>query len=510
MKILSAAQLKLLDSYTVENNNITSIDLMERAALHCVKWIEERYDKKNKFQLFCGLGNNGGDGLAIARNLLEKNYQVEVFVIKHSDKYSENFIINFDRLKAIKNDKLILCEITSFDQLNGILNLTTESVLIDAIFGNGLNKTVGGFVAEIISFINTILLPVISIDIPSGLYCDKLNEATDPIIRANYTITFQFPKLSFMFVESSRYIGVFTILDIGLNSGFLSQISTSNFFITKTDILSFMKVRNRISHKGNFGHALIVSGSYGNMGAAVLSSKACLRVGVGLLTVHVPKRGVNVIQNSVHEAMVSIDNEEAFVANNIRLEKYNAIGVGPGLGMEKQTQNALKLIIQNTHVPVVFDADAINILAENKTWLSFIKPDSIFTPHPKEFERLVGKSRNSEERLILQKNFSIKYSSYVVFKGAHTTISCPNGDVFFNSTGNPGMATAGSGDVLTGIITSLLAQGYTSLQSSIFGVYLHGLSGDFASQEKSEESIIASDIVENISEGFKFLWSNKE
>jgi len=506
MKIFDVNQIRDADKFTIEHEPISPVDLMERAAMSCVNWIVERFDTKTKFSIVCGIGNNGADGLAIARLLTEKNYKVNVIVIKFSDKESDEFKINLLRLHNLK--KVAIQEIKKFTDLdiNSFEVDGNSGVIIDSILGSGLNKPAEGLIAEVIKFLNhSFTSAIISIDLPSGLYADQLNDKKDFIVKATFTLTFQFPKLSFMFPETVEYIGEFSVLDIGLHPGYTNRTQTKNYFITKNDVHIFLKTRSKIAHKGNYGHALIVAGSYGKMGAAVLSAKACLRTGVGLLTVHIPKSGYEILQTSLPEAMVDVDSEGNFITDNIRIEKYNAIGVGPGIGIEKQTQNVVKLLIQNTKVPIVFDADAINNISENKTWLSFVPADSVFTPHAKEFERLAGKTENSVERLKMQREFSIKYAVYIVFKGAHTAISCPNGDVYFNSTGNPGMATAGSGDILTGIITSLMAQGYTSEQSCILGVYLHGLAGDFAAHNKSEESMIASDIIDHLSEAFKFL-----
>ena len=506
MKIFDVNQIREADKFTIEHEAIASIDLMERAATECVNWITERFNTKTKFTIVCGLGNNGGDGLAIARLLSERNYKVKVAVIRYSEKESDDFKINLQRLKDI--EKVSIKEIKKTSELNSFFSGEEEKrgIIIDAIIGSGLNKPAEGLIAEAIKLINhSGFDEIVSIDIPSGLYCDQLNDAKDNIVKASYTLSFQFPKLSFMFTETAEYIGEFSILDIGLHPDYINHTQTRNYFITKNDVQFFLKTRSKIAHKGNFGHALLVAGTYGKMGAALLAAKACMRTGVGLLTVHIPKSGCEILQTSLPEAMLETDSEVNFISDNIRIEKYNAVGVGPGIGTEKQTQNVVKLLIQNATVPLVFDADAINNISENKTWLSFVPANSVFTPHPKEFERLAGKTENSLERLKMQKDFSIKYNVYVVLKGAHTAISCPNGDIYFNSTGNPGMATGGSGDVLTGIITSLMAQGYTSQQSCILGVYLHGLAGDFAAHEKSEEAMIASDIIEYLSEGFKFL-----
>jgi hydroxyethylthiazole kinase-like uncharacterized protein yjeF len=501
MKILSIAQIREADQYTIDKEPVSSIELMERAAIACVNWILERYDVQTEFKVICGQGNNGGDGLAIARLLVGRGYKAQVFIVNHSDKLAPDFVTNYERIRS-KNE---IVNVVSVESLQNKLQPTPNTIIIDAILGSGLNKPVAGLIADCIGFINRLSLPVISIDIPSGLYGDDLNDAASIIIKANFTLTFQFPKLSFMFTENAGYVGEFSVLDIGLHPDYIGQAPTKDHFITRNDVCTFLKTRSRIAHKGNFGHALLIAGSYGKMGAAVLSSKAGMRSGVGLLTVHIPKCGYEILQTSVPEVVVETDDEQNFISNAIKIEKYNAIGIGPGIGVEKETQNAVKLLIQNSSAPLVFDADAINIIAENKTWLSFIPANSIFTPHPKEFARLVGKAENSVERLQLQREFSFKYHCYIVLKGAHTSISCPDGSIFFNSTGNPGMATAGSGDVLTGIITSLLAQNYSAQQACVLGVYLHGLAGDFAAHAKSEESMIASNIIENLGEAFRFI-----
>jgi NAD(P)H-hydrate epimerase len=505
MKIIDVSQIRELDKFTIEHEPITSIDLMERAALRCVIWILQKYDERTRFTIICGQGNNGGDGLAIARLLADKNYSVQVLIIHHSEKYSADFTSNYERLKLNSKPNLSIQEIKNIEQLVDNFNIHQPNVLIDAIIGAGLNKTINGIIKDVIHFINSHYLPVISIDIPTGLFADMLNNPNDIILKATYTLSFQFPKLSFMFPENANYIGEFSILDIGLNNDYINHLPTKNFFIIKNDIRKFFKTRSKVAHKGNFGHALIIAGSYGKMGAAILSAKACMHSGAGLLSVHIPKCGYEILQTSLPEAMVNVDSENNFITDNIRLEKYNAIGIGPGIGTEKQTKNAIKLLIQNTTVPVVFDADALNIISENKTWLAFLPANSIFTPHLKEFERLAGKSENSVERLKLLREFSFKNRIYVVLKGAHSAIACPNGDMYFNSTGNPGMATGGSGDVLTGIITSFLAQSYTPKEACLLGVYLHGLAGDFALEKKSEESMISSDIIDGLSTGFNYL-----
>jgi len=506
MKILTIAQIREADAFTIKNEPIRSIDLMERASKACVQWLTDHFDKSFHFIVFSGMGNNGGDGLAIAR-LLSAKYKTEVFIIKHTDHSSPDF--NENRKKLVNSVKVKISEIKKTDDLKKIKlknDAVKNCVFIDAIFGSGLSKPISGIAAEVIEQINKHQGITIAIDIPSGLYGDEnINNIQKFIIHADYTLTFQFPKFSFLLPENDSYVGNWIVLPIGLHPDYIESVKTKNYLITEELIHSVFKKRNKFSHKGNYGHALLIAGSYGKIGAAVLGSKACLHSGAGLITVRVPKCGYEILQSTSPESMVDTDNCEEWFSGFIDISKYNAIAIGPGIGNHIETQNALKLLIQNSSVPLIFDADAINILAENKTWISFIPKNSVFTPHPKEFERLVGKTNNSVERIEKQREFSIKHHCYIVLKGAHTSVSCPNGSVYFNSTGNPGMATAGSGDVLTGIILGLLAQGYSSKNASIIGVYIHGLAGDFFCKENGMTSLIASDIISYLCHAFKIF-----
>lgn len=498
MKILTAQQIRGADQYTIEHEPISSIDLMERAAQRCLEWLMKRFDSTTHFSIFCGVGNNGGDGLAIARLLAQENYKVQVFVVEFSKSYSADFTTNLDRLGKTT------VGVEYLNETNTTVEITAQSIVVDAIFGSGLNKPVTGFVAEIIQQINQ--NTVVAIDIPSGMFSEN-NEGNDlkNVVKAAYTLTFQQPKLAMMFPQYVAAFGEIELIDIGLSADFIYQQETPYYFITKQDVKGLVLPRQKFSHKGTYGHALLIAGSLGKMGAAVLSSKACLRSGVGLLTVHVPTVGLPILQTAVPEAMCSVDEENNYFTAIKNTEKYQVIGVGPGIGLEKQTQNALKLLIQNTVLPMVVDADALNILAENKTWLSFLPNNSILTPHPKEFERLVGKWIGDEERLQLQRDFAVKHQLIVVLKGAYTAVALPNGNVHFNSSGNAGMATAGSGDVLTGIITSLLAQGYEPKHAALLGVYSHGVAGDLAKEQVGEISLIASDIVEQLPNAYGWL-----
>lgn len=501
MKILPIDKVREADAYTIEHEPVDSIDLMERAAKACVKWMTENLTHKDRIKIFCGLGNNGGDGLAIARLLAKKDYRVEVFIVRYGEHFSDDFNTNLDNLKY--QGKIKINEVDNVGQLP---EKPESDWIVDAIFGSGLSKPVTGFAGDIIRYINDSGAGIIAIDIPSGLFADASSvDSGGAIVQADYTLTFEFPKKAFMFAENLPYVKEWEIMTINLHPAFINQLEQTDYFMLKPDVEKLLKKRRKFDHKGRFGHALLIAGSYGKMGAAVLASEACMRAGAGLLTTHIPSRGYDIVQTAVPEVMASIDNSEYAFTEVPALQQYDAIGVGPGIGMARETQKALKLLIQNAGIPVLFDADAINILGENKTWLSFIPPGSVFTPHPGEFERLVGESSNAFERDQLQRNFSVKYQAYVILKGYASAITCPDGSCYFNSTGNPGMATGGSGDALTGVILGLLAQGYNSLQACLLGTYLHGLAGDLATEQLGYEASLASDIIGHIGHAYQLL-----
>jgi ADP-dependent NAD(P)H-hydrate dehydratase / NAD(P)H-hydrate epimerase len=498
MKILSVSQIREADTFTIAHEPVSSVDLMERAAAKCFSWLVQHYGRSKNYKIFCGTGNNGGDGLVIARMLAEKNVSVETFVVRFSESCSDDFLENLQRLSKIR--KIKISDIFSAKEIPSI---DKNDIIIDAIFGSGLSKPItAGIAHDVIDTINKSKAEVATVDIPSGLFGEDNSENSGTIIEARHTLTFQFPKLSFFYAGNEKYVGNWHVLPIGLHPEFIAKATATNYFVEEGDCRALIKPRQKFSHKGNFGHALLVCGSYGKMGAAMLAARACIKSGAGLVTSHIPQCGYEIMQSSVPEIMCSIDNDEHVISDNLDLKPYNAVGVGSGIGNDEKTRKALKLLIPNSGGPVVFDADAINILAENKTWLAFVPKKSIFTPHPKEFERLAGKSTNESERKRLQMEFSKKYGVYIVLKGAYTCISTPAGDCYFNSTGNPGMATAGSGDVLTGIITGLLVQGYTSFEASILGVYVHGLAGDLAAKRYGYEATTASEIINMLGKAF--------
>ncbi len=505
MKFFTTSQIAELDQYTIANEPIAAIDLMERASLQLAVWIEAHFETSQRIAVFAGPGNNGGDALAVSRLLAVKNYKVDVFIPDSGKKFTDSFLINLDRLKKQLGVKIInwsidepLPEIIGYD------------LILDGLFGSGLTRPLSGFPAQLVKHLNHSGLPIISIDMPSGLMGEDNNgNNPDAIIHASFTLTFQFPKLSFFFKENERFTGKWVVLPIGLHSAGIEQTETPWHYSDLKTMVSILKPREKFSHKGTFGHALLIAGSYGKMGAAVLSAKGCLRSGVGLLTIHIPKSGNQIVQISVPEAMVSLDKSENLISGIPNLSSFKAIGIGPGIGKANQTAIALELILENYHTPMVIDADAINILSENPEMIDLIPEGSILTPHPLEFERLSGHAASDFERLKLALNFAKIHRIVLVLKGTYTAIALPDGNCWFNITGNPGMATGGSGDVLTGVLTGLLAQGYTPAEAAILGVYLHGLSADLSVSDSgiSEESLLASDIADGLGLAFGFLKS---
>ncbi|HDJ34502.1 MAG TPA: NAD(P)H-hydrate dehydratase [Bacteroidetes bacterium] len=499
MKIFTSAQIREIDRYTMEHEPVASIDLMERAATRLFEWITRHYPSGTPFLLVAGPGNNGGDALALSRLLHGSGYRVEPVVADISGKFSDDCACNLNRLKKIPDLRIRVLK--KGEPLPSVSNRT---VIVDGLFGSGLARPLAGWPAELVKQMNKSGHEIISIDIPSGMYGEEpVDENRGPAVRARYTLSFQFPKLAFLLPENEEYTGEWKVLPIGLHPEIIEKTATPWHYVTAGEDRNMLHNRKKFSHKGHYGHALFIAGSAGKMGAAVLGARACLRAGVGLLTVHVPGAGRDILQTAVPEAMVSVDRSGEVFSEISETGGYDAVGVGPGLGTRQETAGALQGLLGSYHGPVVVDADAINILGKNRDWLGMLNEKTVLTPHPREFERITRRTENSLQRLELLRQFAGEYGVVVVLKGAYTAVARPDGQVFFNSTGNPGMATAGSGDVLTGIILSLLAQGYPAGKAATLGVYLHGLSGDLASRDSSQESLIAGDIIEYMGDAFK-------
>jgi len=501
MKILSGPKIKEADAFTILHEPISSIDLMERASSAFFSKFSELYFAPCKVSVFCGPGNNGGDGLAIARMLHLAKYDVSVYFLDIGGNFSDDFLINQQRMKELAPDRILyLNDITQFPIV------AKGEIIIDSLFGTGFSRTIDGLVAQVINGINDSENFIVSVDIPSGLFTDVQNENESRIIKATHTITFQLPKLSFFFCSNSSYTGEWHVLDIGLNKEYIDKAETRNFYIDQKLAQSILKPRQRCDHKGTYGHALTWAGSYGKIGAAQLCARACLNAGAGLTTAYIPSIGYSIFQTALPEIMVLTDANKDVLTQVPDVSKYNAIGIGPGIDKDVKTAQALsELLARAKDIPVVIDADALNIISENKNLLKSLPKHSILTPHPKEFERLTGPAKTDWERQEMASKFAQECNCVLVLKGAYTTVNLPNGKTYFNATGNPGMAKGGSGDALTGIITGLLAQKYSTEEAAILGVYIHGLAGDFAAKKKSSWSMTASDLIENLGEAFQTI-----
>lgn len=504
MKIFTGAQIRELDKYTIENEPIKSIDLMEMAARAVTRAITEMWDSEQPVVVFAGPGNNGGDALAVARMLSELQYQVDVYLFNITGKLSDDCAVNKQRLSTCRSIKSFTEVIDEFDPPT----LEADMLVVDGLFGSGLNKPLTGGFASLVKYVNQSPSTVVSIDLPSGLMTeDNTYNVRANIIQADVTLTLQQKKLSFLFPESRRFIGKLKVLDIRLSQEGMSK-TLSQYSILDADMLRpHLLYRDEFAHKGNMGNALIVAGSYGMAGAAVLSAKACLRSGVGKVYVRTPRKNCSILQMTVPEAVMCLDKDETCFTEAVDVTDYDALGIGPGLGQNETTAIAFITQIRRMQVPVVVDADGINILASHRAWLQQLPKEIIMTPHPKEFERLAGNHfSDSYERLSNARDMAERLQAYILLKGHNSALCLPDGNIVFNSTGNAGMATAGSGDVLTGIITGLLARGYKHADACMLGMYVHGLAGDLAAAETGMESLVASDIIRFLPAAFKSLY----
>lgn len=498
VKILKADQIKAWDQFTIQNEPISSIDLMERASEKCVDFILNSLDLNGPFTIVSGIGNNGGDGLAIARILHSKGYDIEVFVVGDVSNGSEDFNINLKRCQSL-NIKIQIYSQNDKIKFNG--------TIIDAIFGTGLSRVTDGLYRQAIDDINNSELKVVSIDLPSGLFCDLHTPNENPVVKAHHTLTFEVLKFAFLFAENQSRLGQVHVLPIGLSKSYLPTGNHHGFLLNKDFVRSKIKSANQFDHKGKNGHALLVAGSKNKMGAALLSATAALRSGLGLLTVHTVESGSVPLNTNCPEAMLSIDKSERFVSSVNDFSTYNSIGIGPGIGTEKMTADLVQQILYHYKGTLILDADALNVISENDDFKLLLNSNCILTPHVKEFDRLAGNSNNDFERHEKQLTFSKKFNCYVLLKGAYSKITTPEGEVFINNSGNPGMAKGGSGDVLTGILTGLSARNYGALDTTLIGVYWHGLAGDEAAAKYTAMAMKSGDICEMMPLAIKQLLS---
>ena len=497
MKIFTAEQIRQWDRFTITHESVTSLKLMERAALALAGWISENCKNHTKLALFCGHGNNGGDGFAAARILYTKGFDVEVLVPDLKAGFSEDASINLQRLKdfsGISVRELSETEDYSFD--NG-------TVIIDALFGTGLSRPLDGIYKKLVTKLNETGGVKISVDIPSGLSADRIFDDETTVFKADYTLSFQCWKKSFLHPETGKHTGEIIVLDIGLSSGFQEQEKTGDNVIDENMISGIFKPREEFSHKGTYGKAAIAGGSYGKIGAAVLSAKAALKTGAGLTFTLAPDCGYTILQTACPEAMfIKAGNEHI---DSIPAEENMTCAVGPGLGTHTETQKAVLDFLKKYTKPLILDADALNILSEKQEALKYIPEKSVITPHPKEFERLFGNTANSFERLELARKKAKELNIYIVLKDHHTQVVTPAGNVFYNITGNAGLAKGGSGDILTGILVSLLAQGYSVEETCLLGIWLHGRAADLAAEKYAKESMLPTDVIEKLGNVFREL-----
>ncbi len=505
MKIFAKEQIYHGDTLTTQRQSISSTDLMERAGTQIFNWLHTRMQGAQvPIHVFCGIGNNGGDGLVIARHLITHGYNVNTYVVNCSDKRSKDFLKNYDRIKNVTKDwpTLLSCK-EEFPQIHH------DDIIIDAVFGIGLNRAADDWVKALFQHFRNSNAFTLSVDMPSGLYADKVPEGDNGVVWANHTISFASPKLVFFLPDTAKFTQQWEVIDIGLDPEFLMTTETEAELISKHEVLPMYLPREKFAHKGTYGHSLIIGGSYGKIGSVVLSSRAALASGAGLVTSYIPKCGYNVLQTALPEAMVITDEDEQLISNiNFDFEP-TVIGFGIGIGTDKKTATAFEAFLKENKTPLVIDADGINLLASKKALLKLLPENTILTPHPKELERLIGAWKDDFDKLKKAKAFIKKYKVVLVVKGANT-IAMYQDKLFVNTTGNPGLATAGSGDVLTGIITGLVSQGYEPIVAAIFGVYLHGRSADIALEDFGYQSLMASHVIDYLGEAYIDLFKQPE
>lgn len=503
MEIFNAEQIRAWDAYTIEKEPVSSIELMERASFQVTCWIQKHIALNQEFIVFCGTGNNGGDGFAIARQIAELGGSVHCILCKISEKLSHDCRVNLDHVKRLKVQHRSISSASEIEEIH----IQESAVIIDALFGSGLNRPVDGLAKAVVEFINLCNGIKISIDIPSGMFSEPGPHNEAICVNADYTLSFQCPNLNLLLPGTGDSVGELHILDIGLHENFKDHNDSKFHYLQAPDVSELLRERKSFSHKGNYGHACLVGGAYGKTGAIVLGARACLASGAGLVSCHVPRACLTVVQTCIPEAMVDL-NEGEFIHEGSFNYEYKFLGIGPGLGTAPESIQFFESFLKSCKEPLVLDADALNILSLNKHLRSRIPPDSILTPHPREFERLAGAWNTESEKLDKLSELAGQLSSYIILKGHHSIVCTPTGKFYFNSTGNAGMATGGSGDVLTGLLTGFLSQSYMPLDACLIAVYIHGLAGDLAAKSKTMHTMKAGDIIDFLPDAFKVLKSS--
>ncbi len=489
MKLYTARQLAQADRHTIESG-VPSLDLMEKAAASVADEMIEY--PPGIVHIFCGTGNNGGDGMALARILDDDDWEVNVYLVHFSKSISKDLLVNYERLDFTDVSVQHIYSDDDFPEFED------GDLVVDAIFGIGLNRPVKGLPKQLIDYINAAEMPVLSIDIPSGMYADRPNASEDSVIIAENVVTFTRPKISFLLPGSRRYMKNFVTHLIGIDEEYLNTLPTPYYFTFIDDMAGMYQIREKFAHKGDFGHSLMIAGSYGKAGAAVLSTRAALNTGAGLVTAYVPKSAYNILQISVPEVMVEVDEEDKIVHFNYR-SRATVIGIGPGLGAHEDTVAGMEKFLKKNTLPLVLDADALNILAMRPDLLEYLPEDTVLTPHEGELKRLIGEWENDFDKLDKASAFSGKHRCVLVIKGKYSVVVY-RGEFHFNTSGNSAMASGGMGDVLTGVITALRAQGYNAFEAAMLGVFIHGAAADKNLIVREKARITASNIIETIPE----------
>ena len=495
MKIFTNEQIRSIDRYTIENEGVTSLELVERAATAIACELISRWRPSHRICIFAGPGNNGADALAVGRMLIEQGYNVEIFLFNIFGKLSDECAYNRKRLLEIDNADFTEVVGGNFQPPD----LSSDVVVLDGLFGSGLREPLTGGFQSLVSYINASEAYVVSIDVPSGLFGEwNENVLSRNVVHADLTLAIQFPRLAFFIVDNAEFIGEWKVLDIELSQQEIKSSPYDYFLVEKSDARNMLRPRGLFTSKADFGNALLVAGSYGMMGAAVMGARAALRSGVGKLTVHSARCGYNIIQTSVPEALFQADHHDIAITDITLKHDYNAVAIGPGIGTHDVTRKALEsfIISHSSGKPLLLDADALNCISQRRHLLDALPPLSIITPHAGEFDRLFGEHNTAEERLKTAIEQSAYYQIIILLKGRYTAVVRPDGKIYFNSSGNPGLATPGSGDVLTGIIASFMAQGYIPAVAATLGAFVHGYAGDIAAERHGRYGVLASDVAE--------------
>lgn len=495
MKIFPSDTISALDRATCEAQGIDSLDLMERAASAVACEIMQLFLTTQRIVIVAGSGNNGGDALAVARILIEQGYgRVETYLFNVTGKLSRN--CEHERRKLLELDGI---RFTMVEKEFVPPVLGRSDVVVDGLFGSGLRQPLQGGFVTVARYINASGAFVVSIDVPSGLFGEWNDKTiTRDMVHASLTLTFQQPRLSFFFAEHAEVIGKFKILDIGLDKEAILKTPTDYIMVEEKNVRSMLRPRALFTNKHDYGSIGLIAGSAGMYGAAIMAARAAMRSGAGLVTVHTSAYGMVPVQTAVPEALFEADRNERHITDMRLTHEYSAVAVGPGIGTEQDTIDAIEGLLNRCKAPLVLDADALNCIAAKPALLSMLPQNAVLTPHAGEFDRLFGKMQSGEERLRKAIEMAQYFQVTIVLKGYRTTVVRPTGKIYINTTGNPGMATAGAGDVLTGVIAAFMAQGYRPELAATMGVYFHGMAGDMAAKTVGQFGITASDIADHV------------